>query len=170
MADEIEISLFGNLDEVATLIGADEEVKDEELVLKLHKIETKLESFLENFYLQFFNNAFKLDIDGMNEETFSRVEKHFSEHKNDSPRNTIGTFKDLIKVLEDIEKAVYSDPPDEDDIENAYLVSLPKLFDSFQKDEDMLKGRIGNYGAIKVRMEGILVRIGKIKVQESLPQ
>jgi hypothetical protein len=168
MADEIEISLFGNLDEVGEIIGADEEVKDEELVLKLHKIETKLESFLENFYLQFFNNAFKLDIDGMNEETFSGVERHFSEHKDDSPRNTIGTFKDLIEVLKDIEKAVYSDPPDEDDIKNAYLVALPKLFDSFKKDEDVLKGRIANYGAIKVRMEGILVRIGKINEQKNL--
>ena len=67
-----------------------------------------------------------------------------------------------------IETAVYLDPPKPGDLYHAYMIFLPKLFESFRKDELVLKERIGNFGIINIRMEGILKRIGILKTQTSL--
>lgn len=47
----------------------------------------------------------------------------------------------------------------------AYHTFLPKLFDSFTKDEVVVQVNVSNYGSVRVRMEGILVKIGAIKQQ-----
>jgi hypothetical protein len=77
----------------------------------------------------------------------------------------IEVFKHVTEVIEDMEDAVYFDPPEEDKVYYAYLTFLPTLFDSFNKDEDLVKLNVSNYGPIRVRMEGILVKIGAIKQQ-----
>jgi len=170
MANEIEISLFNLLDEVSQILKANKNVEDaDELVLNFHKIENNIETFLENFFLQFFSNGFELEIEGITEEALSQIESHFSDfRKTEIPKNVIDSFKDAIDILIDIETAVYLDPPRDEDLYEAYLTFLPKLFESYKKDEAVLRDRIENYGAIKVRMEGILTMIGELKQQTLL--
>ena len=169
MANEIEISLFDTLDEVSKLLEINEnEEENEELVLRMHNIETNLETFIENFFLQFFNYGFELEIEGITEEDLSQIENHFSDSKKDSPKNMIASFKEAMEILEDIEIAIYLDPPRNEDLYEAYMIFLPKLFESFKKDEPVLIERIKNCGKIRIRMEGILTKIGVLKEQRTL--
>lgn len=170
MANEIEVSLFKLLDEVSEILETNKNVEDEEeIVLNLHNVETKIETFLENFFLQFFKNGFELDIEGINEEAISQIESHFSNFRNKvSPKNIIDSFKDAVEILRDIETAVYLDPPREEPLYEAYLTFLPKLFESFKNDEAILKDRIENYGKIKVRMDSTLTKMGQLKEQRKL--
>lgn len=166
MANEIEISLFETLDEVSKLLE-ENEIEEEEFVLKMHKVEDNLETFIENFFLQFFYYGFELEIEGITEEAISTIESHFKNSR-DSPKNIIASFNEAVEILSDIETAVYLDPPRDGDLYDAYMVFLPKLFESFKKDEPVLRERIGNFGQINLRMEGILKRIGILKAQRSL--
>jgi hypothetical protein len=170
MANEIEISLFKLLDEVSEILKASENVEDDdERVLIFHKIENNLETFLENFFLQLFNNGFELEIEGITEEALSEVESHFSDFKKtEIPQSVIDSFAEAIEILIDIETAVYLDPPRHGDLYEAYLTFLPELFESYRKDEAVLRNRIENYGAINTRMEGILAVIGELKQQTLL--
>ena len=170
MANEIEISLFKLLDEVSEILKVNQNVEDEEeLVLNFHKIGNKLEIFIENFFLQLFNNSFELEIEGITEGDLSQIESHFSNfRKTEIPKNLINSFKEAIDVLIDIETAVYLDPPRDEDLCAAYLNFLPEFFESYRKDEVVLRDRIENYGAINVRMAGILTVIGKLKQQTLL--
>lgn len=166
LSANIEISLFDLLAEAAKVLESNRGPQEpEQRILNFHKVQGYIEVFLENFFLQLFNNGFELDLEGINEEALSEIEDSLSENNDQAPRNVIDSFKDVIDVLEDIENAVYLDPPKEDDIFNAFLNFLPALFDNFKKDAEVLKVRISNYGAIKIRMEGILVDIGKLKEQ-----
>jgi len=166
----IEISLFALLDEVSELLeNIDKLEEPEQRTLNFHKIQDNIESFVDNFFLQLFKNGFGLDLDGINVETLSKIEEHFSGHsEKETPINIIDSFGDVADMLEDIEDAVYMDPPIEGDLYDAYLNFLPVLFDDFKKDEAALQPRINNYGAIKVRMEGILVKMNKLKGQTQL--
>jgi len=169
MANEIEISLFDTLDEVAKLLEVNEnEEEDEEFVLRMHKIETNLETFIENFFLQFFNYGFELEIGGITEEDLSQIEDHFPDSKKDSPKNMIASFKEAMDILVDIETAIYLDPPRDDDLCDAYMIFLPELFENFRKDEPVLRERIENYGTIRIRMESTLKKIGVLKEQRTL--
>ena len=164
---EIEISLFETLDEVSKLLEDNETEEEEEFVLRMHKVVSNLKTFIENFFLQFFNYGFELEIEGITEEDLSIIEECFSDSK-DSPKNMIASFKEAMEVLGDIGTAVYLDPPIDEDIYQAYMIFLPKLFASFKKDEHVLTERIENYGRIKVRMDGILSKIGILKEQRKL--
>jgi C-terminal processing protease CtpA/Prc len=167
MANEIEISLFKLLDEVSEILEAKKNVEDEEQrILNFHKIEENLEAFLENFFLQLFNNGFDLDIQGINEEALADIENNIKD--SDSPKNVVDSFRSAIEELTDIETAVYLDPPREEDLYDAYLNFLPSLFESFTNDEVVLRSRIENYASIRVRMEGILTKIGILKKQKLL--
>jgi len=168
MTNEIEISLFDTLDKVSDLL-ADRKIEEDEekLVLKMHEVETNLETFIGNFFLQLFNYGFGLEIEGVTEEDCSYVKSHLSDSK-DSPENIIASFEEAIEIMEAIETAVYLDPPRDGDLYDAYMSFLPKLFESFKKDESVLRQRIDNYGRVRVRMEGILVRIGELKEQRTL--
>jgi len=170
MANEIEVSLFDLLEEASQLLGSIEKVEDDdELVMVFHKIEDNLETFIENFFFQLFNNGFELEIEGITEDALSQVENHFSDLKErEIPKNIVDCFRIAIDTVLDIETAVYLDPPRNEDLYEAYLDFLPKLFESYKEDETVLKDRIENYGKVKVRMDGILVMIGKLKEQERL--
>ena len=170
MADEIEVSLFTLLEEASQLLEDNEKVEDiDERIMNFHKIENKLEAFIENFFLQLFYNGFELEIDGITEGALSQVEGHFSDFKGiEIPENIIKCFQIAIETVLDIETAVYLDPPRNDDLYDAYLDFLPKLFESYKRDEAVLKDRIENYGVVNVRMDGILVMIGKLKKQKRL--
>lgn len=165
---EIEISLFETLDEVSKLLEEKEiEEDEEESVLRMHKVVNRLETFIENFFLQFFYYGFELEIGGVTEEDLSKIKSHFSDSR-DSPKNMISSYEEAIEELGRIGTAIYLDPPVDEYIYEAYIGFLPKLFKSFQKDEHVLKERIENCGKIKVRMEGILTKIGILKDQKKL--
>ena len=171
MANEIEISLFKLLDEGSQMLKANINVEDDdERVLNFHKIENNIEAFIENFFLQLFYNGFELEIEGITEEALSQIESHFSDFKKtEIPQSVIDSFEDAVEILIDIETAVYLDPPRHGDLYEAYLTFLPELFESYRKDEAVLRNRIENYGAITVRMDGILTVIGELKQQTLLP-
>lgn len=170
MANEIEGSLFDLLEEASELLESIEKVEDDdERVMIFHKIEDNLETFIENFFFQLFNNGFELEIEGITEGALSQIESHFSDFEGiEIPENIIDCFQIAIDIVLDIETAVYLDPPRDYDLYEAYLNFLPKLFESYKKDGAVLKDRIENYGRVNVRMDGILVMIGKLKEQKRL--
>lgn len=169
MPAEIQTSLFDSLDKVAALAVANKTVKDpDQRIINLDEIQKYLNQFAENFFIQLFD-AFDCSIDYMEENTVSEVNNYFSEYDGKKPENILKIFEEAYEVIEDMEDNVYFESEEaEQSIKSAYFNFLPKLFNTFKNDEEILKDQITNYSAVKIRMEGILVKIGNIKQQLAL--
>lgn len=170
LSAEIKIALFDQLDKIAAIAEVSEKEDDpDKHFTYLHEIQDRLDTFAENFFIQLFE-AFDLNIDYISEETMSDVENYFSEYNGEVPSNVLEIFKELFEVVEDMDDDVYFDSPQADQtIDYAYFTFLPKLFVTLKKDESILQKKVSNYGAVKIRMESTLVKIGAIKQQLALP-
>lgn len=169
MPAEIKIPLFDSLDKVAALATANKTVKDpDQRIINLNGIQKYLNQFAENFFIQLFY-ALDCFIDYMDDTTVSEVNSYFSNYVGKKPENILSIFAEAYEVVEEMEDDVYFESEEaEQSIKSAYFNFLPKLFGTFKADEEVLKDQITNYSAVKVRMEGILVKIGNVKQQLAL--
>lgn len=157
----IEPHLFDLLDEVACLLSnssLDEEDEDDEdlriqkEILRIHKIENRLEDFIENFLLQFFRNSYGLNIDGVNYSSLTKIKRHFRLRFWSSPKEMVKIFEKAIEVKEDIAVAVYLSPPREKDLVDAYNKFTREMLNAFKKE-----GReIENYNNVVIRINRTL--------------
>lgn len=147
----IECSLFDLLDEVGSLLKTDP--PEEKRVLTMHKIENNLETFIENFLLQFFRNGYGIDIEGVNKSSLDQIKRHFTlRFWHASPRFMIQIFEEAVNALEDIEVAVYLNPPKEEDLVNAYRIFIPRMLNTFKKEGE----KIQNFGKVSIRIDSTL--------------
>lgn len=159
----IDLSLFELLDAVASLLKIDTSEEDEntarqKAVLRLHKIEDCIETFIESFLLQFFTYGYGLEIDGLNSSSLEEIEKYFKVRKlfSEYPEAMIQVFKEAIEIKEDLEVAVYLTPPKEGDIIRAYKKFIPRMLKCFKKE-----GRkIENFLKVVAEIDRIFKQIG----------
>lgn len=167
LAGEIQIGLFDLLDQVAILAAANKTVTNENQRRRiLNKNQKILNQFAENFFIQLFG-AFDCYIDYIDQSAIDEVHDFFLD--DDSPQNVLDFFEKEYHTIEDMEEDAYFETEDEEpSINTVYYEFLPKLFQAFRDNEVILMKNISNYGAIKLRMEATLVKIGNNKKQATL--
>lgn len=124
-----------------------------ERVLNAHKLEYSLVEFIENFFLQFFGNGYKIKVDGVNTSSLDFLKKELDAET--KRKRMIYIFEKAITFKRKLQLAVYSSPPKKTILMEAYRDFIPEILLTFKKEGNLMQG----YSQLVKRIDKVLEQI-----------
>lgn len=143
------------MDEIPLLVANVDNLKlrRAERVLNAHELEYSLIEFIENFFLQFFGNGYKIKVEGVNTSSLDFLKKELDAET--KRKRMIVTFEKAITFKRKLQLAVYSSPPKSTILMEAYRDFIPEILLTFKKEGKLMQG----YSQLVKRIDKVLEQI-----------